>query len=140
MVGGPRLRLPLVGLRMSEYEKGRRAEYEVRDHLQAHGYAVIRSAGSKGIADLVAFRRGFVLFVQVKRVDEPLTPAERAALLGLADHLGSHIAVPLLALRLPRQRNIFYRVLTGPGPGDLLDWEPHLATGRGLPKPRPGQS
>lgn len=117
---------------MSEYEKGRRAEYEVRDHLQSFGYAVIRSAASKGVADLAAFRRGFVLFVQVKRVDEPISPAERAALLGLADILGTHIAVPIVAIRLLGQKEIIYRALTGPGPKEWLPWEPHRATGRGM--------
>jgi hypothetical protein len=38
------------------YIAGRRAEYEARDLLISEGYAVMRAAGSKGAADLVAIK------------------------------------------------------------------------------------
>jgi len=39
------------------YISGRNFEYRVRDYLVSKGYLVIRSAGSKGVADLVAIRK-----------------------------------------------------------------------------------
>jgi len=52
---------------VTRYTSGRRAEWKARDYLRARGYYVIRSAGSKGLADLVAFKTGRpVLLVQVK--------------------------------------------------------------------------
>lgn len=39
------------------YISGRNFEYKVRDYLISKGYLVVRSAGSKGVADLVAFKK-----------------------------------------------------------------------------------
>lgn len=39
------------------YVSGRNFEYKVRDYLVSKGYLVIRSAGSKGVADLVAIKK-----------------------------------------------------------------------------------
>jgi Holliday junction resolvase len=39
---------------VKKYAKGRRFEYAVRDALVRDGWFVVRSAGSKGIVDLVA--------------------------------------------------------------------------------------
>lgn len=115
---------------MSRYETGARTERLVRDDLMAYGYSVVKAAGSKGAADLVAFRRGFVLFVQVKRTEAQISPLGRLALIALADLLGRHIGVPVVATK-PARKPITYRVLTGPGPKDWLPWEPHTATGKG---------
>jgi hypothetical protein len=41
--------------RLHRARKGRRAEHEVRHHLESLGWLVLRSAGSKGPFDLVAF-------------------------------------------------------------------------------------
>ena len=52
-----------------KYQKGTRFEYQIRDKLQACGYAVARGAGSKGSskADLVAFSpHGSILLIQAK--------------------------------------------------------------------------
>jgi Holliday junction resolvase-like predicted endonuclease len=58
---------------VTRYASGRRAEWRARDWLRRRGYTVIRSAGSKGLVDLVAWReprsigsRQDVIFVQVK--------------------------------------------------------------------------
>lgn len=58
---------------MTRYASGRRAEWRARDWFRRRGYTVIRSAGSKGLVDLVAWReRGTegeyadVVFAQVK--------------------------------------------------------------------------
>lgn len=53
---------------MTRYITGRTYEYRSIELLKQKGYAVIRSAGSHGPWDLVAFRGDEVLFVQVKAV------------------------------------------------------------------------
>jgi hypothetical protein len=53
---------------VSRYAAGRRLEWKTRKALKNRGYLVIRSAGSKGPADLVAFKDNhFPVFVQCKR-------------------------------------------------------------------------
>lgn len=109
---------------MSTAAIGRRVEHQVRDDLSSHGWVIAaRAAGSKGAADLVAVRPGLVLFVQVKRTNALLPPAERQALIHLADTLGLHIAAPIVATKPPR-KPITYRLLTGPGPKDYRAWHP----------------
>ena len=49
---------------MSMYRRGRRFEYKVGKWLIKLGYYVIRSAGSKGLFDLVAVKGNNVLFIQ----------------------------------------------------------------------------
>lgn len=58
---------------MTRYASGRRAEWKARDWFRRRGYTVIRSAGSKGLVDLVAWREPRaigaeqdVIFAQVK--------------------------------------------------------------------------
>lgn len=64
------------------YAKGRRAEYRARKQLEDEGYAVIRSAGSKGPWDLVAYRPTHwwsipaARMIQVKSYQNP--PSETA--------------------------------------------------------------
>jgi Holliday junction resolvase len=48
------------------YVKGRRFENYVREKLERKGYLVVRSAGSKGIFDLVALKKGEILLIQCK--------------------------------------------------------------------------
>jgi len=42
----------------SKYLRGRRAEYRVIKKLRADGYTTIRSAGSKGLWDVIAYKAG----------------------------------------------------------------------------------
>jgi len=51
---------------MRSYVKGRRFENYVKEKLERKGYLVVRSAGSKGLFDLVALRRGEILLIQCK--------------------------------------------------------------------------
>ena len=109
---------------MSTATTGRRTEHQVRDDLSQAGWVVAaRAAGSKGAADLVCFKRNWVLLVQCKRSNPQLPPAERRALIALADVLGLHMAIPVVASKPPRQP-ITYRVLIGPGPRDWSEWHP----------------
>lgn len=60
---------------MSRYAKGAAAERELKKILEAKGYTVIRSAGSKGAFDLLAFNPMHVKAIQVKASKENLTQA-----------------------------------------------------------------
>ena len=80
---------------MSNYALGATFERRVKKQLEDAGYFVVRSAGSKGQLDLVAFGDGRTLFIQCKRAR--LTSGEWAALAALADRLG---AIPILADRV----------------------------------------
>ncbi|MCU0256969.1 MAG: hypothetical protein MUF60_09500 [Vicinamibacterales bacterium] len=62
---------------MSNYQRGVRLERDVRHDLEANGYEVIRSAGSKSAIDLVAFKPGELLFVQCKAASGAVSPDER---------------------------------------------------------------
>lgn len=100
---------------MSQYARGRRLEWDVQHDLAAGGYDTIRAASSKGVADVVGFKPGQVIFVQCKTSGR-IPPAERVALLRLASLVPG--GVPIVASR-PRTT---YRRLTGPGPRDWLPW------------------
>ena len=63
---------------MTPYQRGARLEYRARDALRAQGYAVMRSAGSHGPADLVALNAREVLLVQVKHAGQLLRLALNA--------------------------------------------------------------
>lgn len=106
---------------MSGYSIGRQVEYDVIADLAANGYATQRAASSKGVADVIAFKRMQALMVSCKKTTMP-GPAERAELIRVADLLGG-IGVPLVALK-PLRRPLRYRRLTGPGPKDWVPWVP----------------
>jgi hypothetical protein len=100
---------------MSHYRGGADFEREVRHHLEAEGYEVIRSAGSKGKADLVAFKVGEFLVVQCKR-NGICPPAERIEVQRLASLIPG--AIPVVASR----PGVTFKRLTGPGPKDWAPW------------------
>lgn len=96
------------GVKMAtNYERGRAREYRIMARLRAEGWFCIRSAGSKGPVDIVAFKRqvtpdgrwpGGVLrtvtrFLQVKPPSGYLTPKERAEKAELEKRLGIAIEV-----------------------------------------------
>jgi len=73
----------------NNYRRGAAFERKVRDHLYEQGFTyVVRSAGSHGLADLVAMRRDMWLLVQCK-IDGNLPPTERELLVELADDVGA---------------------------------------------------
>ena len=53
---------------MSNYATGARIERLARDVLRRYGYYVVRSAGSKGAFDLVAWNKDEIKFIQCKKV------------------------------------------------------------------------
>lgn len=117
---------------MNQYQRGRRVEQEVIDFLGEHGYDCIRSAGSKGAADIVALNDSEILFVQVKLTDKTrVSPAEREQLLRLATRAGRRRtgSYALTACKITdpsdgRKRLIEFRELMGPGPRDHAPWIP----------------
>ena len=59
------------------YDRGRAAEYRARTTLEAAGYTVVRSSGSRGPADLVAWNAQGFRLVQVKRGRDGISPLDR---------------------------------------------------------------
>jgi hypothetical protein len=113
---------------VSGYSDGRKLEYAALASLKADGYWVIRAAGSKGIADLIALKPpeddgpvGEVVFVQCK-LTGILSPDERMALWSLGRRFWG---VPLCARWVKdgrAARTVEFRQLTGPGPKDWQPW------------------
>lgn len=103
------------------------------DFLGSRGYDCIRSAGSKGAADIVAVHDGEICFVQVKLHDKArVSPAEREQLLRLATRAGDvtprSYAVVAYKITDPsdgRKRKLVFRELTGPGPRETTPWIPY---------------
>ena len=52
---------------MTNYERGRKAEYKAVEELRRRGFQAFRTAGSKGPFDVVAFSEKEIVVVQVKR-------------------------------------------------------------------------
>jgi len=75
------------------YKRGRDFEYRVKALLENLGYLVWRSPASKSLVDLVAIKKGIILFVQCKRTGY-IPFEERKKLKELADSVG---AVPIYA-------------------------------------------
>ena len=65
---------------MTKYEKGAAAEREAKKLLEMIGYYMVRSAGSKGIFDLVGLMPTHGRMIQVKSSDEAMTKEEREAI------------------------------------------------------------
>lgn len=115
---------------MSKYSDGARFERTTRHALEADGYEVIRSAGSKGKVDLVAFKQGQQLFIQCK-INGLCAPAERSRIRTLAGMVG---ALPIVAYSHKEGRaaaTVRYRLLTGDGPKAFTDWTPDQVAWRG---------
>jgi Holliday junction resolvase len=76
---------------MSGYAAGRRAEWRARKRLEADGYVVVRAAGSKGAADLVAWDSRSIRLISVKSGGRYLSAVERAALVALPRPAGASV-------------------------------------------------
>lgn len=125
--------------------QGRDLELAVMALLNERGWTCMRSAGSKGTADVIAapdytLRVGYMrwLLVQCKLTNANIGPAERLALSGMALCAA---ALPLVAHRVDPvigrrgggtrvQYNeghamwVGFRELTGPGPKEWRTWTP----------------
>jgi Holliday junction resolvase len=77
------------------YQSGRRFEYRIKNYLVDKGYFVIRSAGSHGIADLVAINHsGKVFLLQCKAGGGHINKQEVIKLTRIAQE---YICIPILA-------------------------------------------
>src|SRR5262245_57930602 len=68
------------GGRMANYRKGRRLEHRARKLLEDAGFSVVRAAGSKGPADLVAFDAIGFRLISVKSAGRYASAIEREVL------------------------------------------------------------
>lgn len=89
----------LFMMTMTNYEKGRRFEYRVRDLFKEQGFVVIRSAKSKPV-DLVCLKNGTSVLVECKTRKSSLGKNGREELLHMAK---ASRAIPVLAYREKRK-------------------------------------
>lgn len=94
----------------SFYKLGRAFEYRARNVLKAAGYFVLRSPRSAGPADLVAIRRGAILFVQCKRNSWP-TLREAGAFYDISVAVGAY---PVLARMMGTRGTSFFVISERP--------------------------
>jgi Holliday junction resolvase len=92
--------------KQSQYVLGRQFEYRTRDIFANAGYFVFRSAQSRGVADIIAFKKGEVLFVQCKR-SGGIEKAETLKLLKQCAEIG---VTPLIAERPDGRTTQLYEV------------------------------
>jgi len=84
---------------MTNYQKGRRFEYRVRDLFKEHGFVVIRAAQSKPI-DLVCLKNGNSILVECKTDKSSFGKNGKKELLDLAT---TSKALPVLAYKEKRK-------------------------------------
>ena len=58
----------------SNYIRGRSIEYKIKQELEKLNYYVMRSASSKGCADLLCITPSQIMLIQVKRSKKALSP------------------------------------------------------------------
>lgn len=80
---------------LTNRQRGDYFERQVRDTLTAHGWVVVRSAGSLGIADLVALRKGNTPTLVSCKLGGRIGPKERTALMDAADQAGARAVVAM---------------------------------------------
>jgi len=90
-----------------KYRAGRRFEYEVKKYFEKLGWLVFRTAGSHGLADIIAVKESDTLLIQCKYGSMP-TKAEIGKLWRYNWHkFDIHISV-LIAHRKPREKLKLY--------------------------------
>jgi Holliday junction resolvase len=109
---------------VTHYRQGATFERKIMVLLADHGYVVFRSAGSHGVADVIAFKPGEVLFVQCK-TSGTISIREWNLLYAAANGIG---AVPLMALRPGRGRVEFRRLMgvRSPRVQNFEAWHPDV--------------
>jgi Holliday junction resolvase len=89
--------------KMTQYTRGANFERKVKKYLEDLDYYVVRSAGSKGQADLVAIKRGETLLIQCK-ISGNISPIEYKKFLNLGKTLG----VSTILAKNEKGKIIFY--------------------------------
>lgn len=95
---------------MTNRQRGDYFERQAKATLEAHGWEVVRSAGSLGAYDLVALRRGNTPTLVSCKLGGRIGPAERTAILDAADRAGARAVV---AMRPRGGRVLIAAVLRG---------------------------
>lgn len=109
---------------MTRYEGGAVLERAAKKVLEDGGYYVIKSGGSKGIADLVALKPGETVLVQCKG-NGYIAPAERVAFRKLGLRLGAVCLLGRWEKTGPRGgRSAAFSELTSMGPAGQRPWTP----------------
>jgi len=105
---------------MSNYARGANFERAVKKDLEGRGYLVMRSAGSHGVTDLVAFGPKYpVWFIQAK-IHGTMSPADRKSLYRNAEQC---VAWAVRASR-PKRGEILYERLFIHGKEQWVEVEP----------------
>lgn len=92
----------------ANYERGRAFEYRAKRDLERRGFVVVRSAGSRTPADLVAGRQGRVLLVQCTISGRSKDKEDRARLREMAERFG---AEPVLVWKDGRRGPLVWEAL-----------------------------
>ena len=93
------------------YIKGRNFEYRVKEHYEKEGYFVVRSAGSKGIADLVAIHKNnppkqlLPLIIQCKNMSYKRVPKKEIK--RFLDFASKYWCIPVVATKRGRMLVFF---------------------------------
>jgi Holliday junction resolvase len=98
---------------VSNYNSGAVLERATVNLLRANGYYAIKSGGSKGIADVIAFKPGETLFVQCKAGNGWISPADRTELYVLACRLTVRPLVAFWAKQGRAARTVGFDQLLG---------------------------
>jgi len=85
---------------MKRYRKGADKERRLKKKLEKEGFWVVRAAGSKGIADLVAIKNSRAYLIQVKH--ERISKLEATKLKEIAASCGAFPIVALYKRKLRR--------------------------------------
>lgn len=92
----------------TNYRRGRTFEYRAKRDLERRGYVVVRSAGSRTPADLVAGCQGRVLLVQCTTSGRSKDEGDRARLREMAERFG---AEPVLVWKDGRRGPLVWEML-----------------------------
>lgn len=76
---------------MTNYRRGVRLEYLLMNQLRARGYKVMRSAGSHGLIDVIAWNKDELVFYQVKNGKRAYTDEDIAELLEMPRPTGTRV-------------------------------------------------
>lgn len=101
-----------MGDHIGNYSKGARFEREVVKEFELNGSYCIRSAGSKGIVDVVAFKRfsgkTYIYLIQCKYGNARMNKEDKEKLIDLAFNLN---CIPLYVYRKKNQKKIIKKNL-----------------------------
>ena len=110
----------------SHYQAGYVLERAARILLEANGYLTIRASGSRGLADVIALKRGEVLLVQCKASGK-LGPGERSKLFDAAERTGATALAVRWAKNGHQARYPEFIHLTSPYTSGFRPWTPDYA-------------